>query len=127
MSTDTIEKVEVKIGDFFVSHWGYDQSNVDFARVVALTPKGVKIQAWRSKTVRTAQSADYVVPGDGPVTGGWVRGASGSTYDHEIEAPIQTKRLRASGRHVYLARNSFSSWSLWGGEPEYETASGFGH
>ncbi|GAC1527414.1 MAG: hypothetical protein NVS3B1_17680 [Marmoricola sp.] len=128
MSTQTAV-APVKVGDFFVSHWGWDQTNIDFAKVVALTPKGVKIQAWTSKVVQDRGCQVQVVPGDLPVRGGWVRTADGSVYDREVEAPVEIKRLQVLSGYSrpHLARNSYSSWALWDGQPESETGRGYGH
>lgn len=122
----------VSVGDFFVASWGYDQTNVDFYKVVGLTPKGVKVQKWTSACVRDNGPQVYVVPGPEPRKGGWVRHEDGyEVYDHDATAPVQTKRLNSYGegehQRVYFSVNSYSSASKWDGQPEYETATGFGH
>lgn len=58
--------VGVEVGTFFVRSWGYDQTNVNFYRVMGLTPKGVKVQEWSSTTVDDNGPITHVVPGDGP-------------------------------------------------------------
>lgn len=61
----------VSVGDFFVCSWGYDQTNIDFYKVVALTPKGIKIQKWQSAMAEVQDGGGYtdaLVPGGGPVT-----------------------------------------------------------
>lgn len=131
-------EVGVEIGDFFVSSWGYDQTNVDFYKVVGLTPKGVKVQKWTSAVVDDNGPTTHVVPGGAPRTyTDYSDAPEGADYwdrqaaAKEVEAPIQTKRLSAYGegeyRRVYFTVNSYSSASKWDGKPEYATGFGFGH
>lgn len=89
----------VEVGDFFVSSWGYDQTNVDFYKVVGLTPKGVKVQKWSSRTVSDQGPATYVVPGESPAT---VRRAPDN---QEILAACQTCRT--------YTENEFGPTSIW--------------
>jgi len=35
-----VKVVSVKVGDIFYTSWGYDQTNIDFVKVVALSPTG---------------------------------------------------------------------------------------
>ena len=56
MSAAVVEQIErngetISVGDFFASSWGYDQTNIDFYKVVGLTPKGVRLQHWSSRLV----------------------------------------------------------------------------
>jgi len=128
----------VQVGDFFVSSWGYDQTNVDFYKVVEVLPKSVRVQHWTSKTVDDNGPVTHVVPGDKPKTvtdwsactpemGYWER----QEAKVESDAPFELKRLRSYGQgesqRVYFTVNSFSSASKWDGRPAYQTGSGFGH
>src|SRR5438552_359421 len=100
--TSTVEPVTaVNVGDFFVSSWGYDQTNVDFYRVVEVSKSGktVKVQEWCQQTMSTVHrhaSSESVVPGDGPRKGGWVRSGNGDerVYDPEAAWPVTTHRVR---------------------------------
>lgn len=122
--------VGVKVGDVFVSSWGYDQTNVDFYKVVGLTPKGVKVQKWKQRSV----GPERVTVGDGPVQ---VRDTSAVTpgmdfWDREaatkhVDASVLTKRLVTYGRSVGFTLTSYSSASLWDGAPKYQTGAGGGH
>jgi hypothetical protein len=128
-------EVGVAVGDFFSSSWGYDQTNVDFYKVVGLTPKGVKVQKWSSAVASSNGPCDYVVPGDGPATyTDWSACTEEMDYwdrqEAKVErpAPVVTKRLRSfGGDYVSFSVNSYSSASKWDGKPEYATASGYGH
>lgn len=94
--------MDIAIGDFFYASWGYDQTNVDFFKVVGLTPKGVKIQHWAS-----APFGGRVMPGAGPRDG-----------------RVQTKVLRGDGS---LAWKSYADLRRWDGMPKYQTGAGAGH
>lgn len=110
------EKLGVNDGDFFYSSWGYDQTNVDFYRVLEVTKSGksVKVQHWTSKNVGSGMH-DSVVPGDGPVT------------DHKgVAAPVETKRLKDVGRAAFHI-NSYSNGYHWDGTPKHQTGFGGGH
>lgn len=139
MSVQSVEKpvVQVKVGDFFVSSWGYDQTNVDFYKVVGVTKSGksVKVQQWSSKVVGNSGTSEAVVPGDGPRTyNDWSEVPEGADY-WERQAhvkvkpvPVETKRLRLGGYfNASFTVNSYSSAHLWEGRPQSQTAFGFGH
>lgn len=98
-------------GDFFVYTWGYDQTNVEFFKVVGLTPSGksVRLQAWSKAVVEESLSATHVVPGER------------ATGQH-----VQTKRLSPDLGTWYVSFDH-GSGSLWDGRPRYETAIGWGH
>lgn len=131
-------EVGVKVGDFFVSSWGYDQTNVDFYKVVALTAKGVKVQQWSSKVVDGNDGPhDSVVPGDGPAMfSDWSAATPEMDYwerqaaRKDVPAPVEQKRLKSYGYasdSVAFTVNSYSSASKWDGRPKYQTGQGYGH
>jgi hypothetical protein len=121
-------QANVKVGDFFVCSWGYDQTNVDYYKVVGLTPKGVKIQKWSMTATESSHaSADYMVPGDGPVTRRFRDYETGEVTEY-VE-PVMTKRLQSynGGESVYLNMTSYSNAYRWDGKPEYQTGWAYGH
>lgn len=101
------QDVGIEVGSIFSSSWGYDQTNVDFYEVVALTPKGVRVKGIR-KTLSETGRGVVPVPGS-----------------FRTEGAGDLKRLQAyefRGEHnVYFTVNSYSSASLWDGQPEYDT------
>lgn len=130
------QTVEVKVGDFFSSSWGYDQTNVDFYKVVGMTPSGksVRVQKWTSALHSSNGPQDYVVPGESPATyidwSGVDQNADYWTQKEqkvEREVAVMTKRLSSYGSGAYISLNSYSSTSLWDGKPEYQTGHGYGH
>lgn len=125
-----LEVVEptVKVGDFFYASWGWDQTNIDFYKVVGLTPKGVKIQHWTSATTQSVTGADMVIPGVEAVSGAWVTKDGVSVYERDVEAPVETKRLKSfDAGKFYLHWKSYADLYLWDGAEKYQTAAGYGH
>lgn len=132
----------VQVGDFFYSSWGYDQTNVDFYKVVGMTPSGksVRVQKWTSSVVEDNGPQVYVVPGDAPCTER-VRKAGVSEEEYwamdywdrqeateEVPVEVETKRVRVWGNGgASFSVNSYSNAYLWDGKPKYETGFGFGH
>lgn len=120
-------QVQVQVGDFFVCSWGYDQTNVDFYRVVGVTPSGksVRVQQWTS-TIRSGAGSpqEDVVPGDKPKR---VRVWSAAAVDQvEQDAPVTLHRIRRDWSSPAFTVNSFSVATLWDGKPEYRTGAGWG-
>ena len=105
---------------YFYTSWGYDQTQVDFFKVVDLTPSGksVRIQRWSKRDVATADNMHQsLVPGEHPAT----------EYQHTAEipltnAPVETARI--VGFHI-TAGGQYA-W-LWDGKPKYATGHGYGH
>ena len=129
----------IVVGDIFVCSWGYDQTNIDYYKVVAVTAKGVRVQAWKSKSGGPCEGTyDYVVPGDGPRTSQRCTLKGQAFYDadywtrqeHTVEedAPIKFHKISGTDRRsAYFSVNSYSGAHLWSGSGMYETAPGFGH
>jgi len=94
---------EVQVGTILYSSWGYDQTNVDFYVVTAVTAASVKI----GRISKTRTSDSNVVPdftSQPIVLDGWRRFKNGSCRIH-------------SSACAYL----------WDGKPKYETPWGYGH
>lgn len=102
----------VKVGDFYYTTWGYEQTNVEFYEVVGLTPKGVKVRKVSAQVVEDHTSQEAVVP---------VAGAF-------LDSGPETKVLRPCGKKGgALSFSSYKSAWFWDGTPKYRTASGWGH
>lgn len=120
--TTTIEKVKVtpKVGDILYSSWGYDQTNIDFYKVVKVSGFSVWIQELGKKIVEiTGWAHERVVPTDS------------STYEtrnfetNETETrtyPISRHKIQyptwQTEKEYYVKLNSFSSASPWDGKPK---------
>lgn len=112
------EETGVKVGDFFVHSWGYDQTNVDFYEVVGLTPASVKVRRAQKKVVSGEGSpSEDVIP------------VSGSDWGRD---GVMTKRLNVIeygyGPRVVISINNFTGYAeLWDGTPRRQTGWGYGH
>jgi hypothetical protein len=130
---------EVEVGSIFVCSWGYDQTNVDFYKVVSRTAKSVKIQAWQGASVEDLGPHESMVAGGGPaMVADWSDVPEGTDYWDQrqyvkyVPAPVETKRLKVYGQSggkysVALSMTSYSNAYLWDGKPQYQTGYGFGH
>lgn len=100
-SSDSSKKLN--IGDILDSHWGYEQTNVDYYEVVGLTPKGVKIRQIESQRSYTGSMCGECVPVKGMYRG-----------------DVKTKQVKAtSNGDAYLKLTSFSSAWKWDGKPNF--------
>lgn len=99
----------LQVGDILVASWGYDQTNIDFAKVVEVLPKGVKIVEI-GKSVRSSGSrgSDLVLPDPG----------------HVIGRPL-TRQVNSGG--AVRGDSEFIRFYKWDGKPQFQTASGYGH
>ncbi len=110
--------IELKPGTIFCSHWGYDQTNIDFYEVVKTTKTMVYLRAISSAVVGDDHGyANLVVPDatqDAPRYSG-------------DKKELLRRKVRVYGDDVYVSINSFASASIWDGKPKSETALGYGH
>jgi hypothetical protein len=119
----------VKPGQFFYSSWGYEQTNVDFYKVIAVTAKSVKIQQWSVK----ATDDRRVIPGDKPYTRtvtDWSQ-VTATDWDErvrqcreaqtEVPVGVQLKRVQTWSDRPALVLTSYSNAYLWDGASKYDT------
>ena len=59
----------LKVGDLLSSSWGYDQTNVDFYEVTAVTGKSAKVRKIAQNTVETGFMAGHTTPCPGNYVG----------------------------------------------------------
>lgn len=95
-----------KVGDLLYSSWGYDQTNIDFYKVLAVSDKSIKIVQVADKIVGTSGQDDLVVP-----------------TDKAIGVPM-VRRVSTNG---YVKINSYASASFYAGKPMRQTNPQFGH
>lgn len=93
----------VNVGDIFVCTWGYDQTNVDFYRVIKKTKTGVSLipMSKRVMEYNDRYMTGKVLPGE----------------DFAGSQPIRRK-LNKYGDKFYVSINSFSSARKWDGKAE---------
>ena len=92
---------KVKFGDVFYNSWGHGQTNIDFYKVVGITPKSVKIR--QLKTITT---------GDGFMCGDCV------PTDDFKSGDVQTKRIMHMEDGELYLRLEYGWTSLWDGKPK---------
>ena len=101
MTTATLEKT-LKEGDILVSSWGYDQTNIDYYKIVRKSAGSVWIQKLKKQYLEQTGWAHYkVVPTD------------------EFATEKQLMRRYKTGEWVSV--DSCSSARLWDGKPDTET------
>ena len=122
METETVERTKMdgtQVGDVLVSTWGYDQTNVDFWRVVGLTPSGksARIVPAGSRVVEQFTGGESVVPG-----------ALVWEQDDATTSLVRWYDFR-DGREwcVGVPRGYKNTARLWDGRPVHQTAFGWGH
>jgi hypothetical protein len=109
------------VGDILYSSWGYDQTNIEFFKVVKVSDFSVWIQELRSQiTEVTGWAHEKVIPTDSStyevrnwdVPGEYIT----KTY------PIQRKKIQYfswdADEIYYVSLNSFSHAKLWDGKPK---------
>lgn len=90
-----------KVGDILYASWGYDQTNVDFYEVLAVTRGMVTIEAIGQQTNETLHSmAENVVPNPAHRTG-------------------RITKHRATSTSLHVTTCSYAS--LWNGTPKYQS------
>jgi len=101
-------------GDYLYDSWGYDQTNVDFCRVISISPTGKTVTC---RMVRKRHiEEDEVVPTTNMV---------GPTFRLKIKGEY----LR--GSYPYIPERPdykrFGLFNVWNGTPVYQTPAGCGH
>lgn len=98
-------------GDILYSSWGYDQTNVDFYEVTAVSGKAVVIREIAKKSLSSGGGVDKVVAVKGHFVGDAMKKIPQMGYKGE----------------AYIKLTSFSSAHPWDGTPKQETSGGYGH
>lgn len=62
-------KHDIKIGDIFVSHWGYEQTNIDFFKITGVADKTVWYQQMDTTKKYTGSMIGLESPVDRPLAG----------------------------------------------------------
>lgn len=112
------DNAHVKVGDVFYCSWGYEQTNIDYYKVIDKIGKGsVKIAPVENKIVheQSSKTTDAVVPylaGD----------LSGRGFTARVKYvcwdDFKQPRIKLS---------SYQSLFLWDGVPKHQTNAWYGH
>lgn len=92
----------LKVGDILSSLWGWEQTNVDFYQVIALTTHTVTV---RKIAMDMTES-------------GWLQGEATPRVGDFVGEPTKHKANSTNS----ISISSYSSASLWDGKPEHWTA-----
>jgi hypothetical protein len=109
VSSESVTKVEkplptVNVGDIFVSSWGYDQTNIDFYKVLNVKNKSAIL-------VEIGQTRNYT---------GHMQGIC--IPDHTVVGKkLLTKRIQVVGNKPCFKLTSYASAFLWDGKNEHFT------
>jgi hypothetical protein len=106
-----------KVGDILYSSWGYDQTNIEFFKVVKVSEFSVWIQEVGSKIVEiTGWAHEKVVPSDSSdyQVRDWDNPGEYITKTH----PIQRKKIQTYGGGYGVSLNSYAIAQLWDGKPK---------
>ncbi len=99
------------VGDVLVTSWGYDQTNVDFYLVTAVSGSAVTIVQIGARRIGGTTYSDHMV----------------AAPERVIGKPMR-KRVQKGYRGKYSVKiESYAIAYPWDGEPCHATASGYGH
>ena len=118
------EIAKPKVGDILYSSWGYDQTNIEFFKVVKVSEFSVWIQEVGAKVVEvTGWAHEKVIPTDSSdyQARNWdnVPDVFGNVNTYITKThPIQRKKIKTYGGGYGVSLNSFSSAWLWDGKPK---------
>lgn len=102
-----------QVGDVLVAEWGYEQTNIDFYRVVAVTKASVKIRPLTVVKRPDGYETGTAVPGD--ETFGMMKTRRFTTYTRTGNKPFTTVTSYAVKADNSVAR-------LWDGTPQRYTS-----
>ena len=92
----------LKIGDILESSWGYDQTNVDFYKVIGVSPTRVRVVKVKAQSTSGAS---------------WGTGTKVPVPDAQDGDPMWRK-VHESGPKQYGVRIASYAWArLWDGRP----------
>lgn len=119
----TTPKSQPLVGDILCCSWGYEQTNIDYYQVVAVTKASVKIREIASQHVGGGTGYDLVAPVRDRFMEGNIPGTNKRWEGRSI-----TKRFTVSDHYGYCCRVTDHSHAyLWDGKADHATAAGYGH
>jgi len=96
--------IDIKPGTIFKSSWGYDQTNIDFYKVVKTSAKSVWLIKVGQEILSESIYGEEVVPADG----------------YEIGKTF-VRRPQFYGEDPYVSISSYAGASVWNGKPATQT------
>jgi hypothetical protein len=112
-----------KIGDILSASWGYDQTNVDFYQVVAVTAASVKIRAILSRVVEATDHAVQVVA----IPDAFDDAKSARRGSKDAKPLTKRAKIAADKSGYSVKISDYATADLWDGKPEFQTGGAAGH
>ena len=110
-------KVQPQVGDILYSSWGYDQTNIEFFKVVKVSEFSVWIQKVNSKIVEvTGWAHERVIPTDSSEYEVRIWEKPGE-YETKVY-PVKRHKIQSWGEGYGVSLNSYASAWLWDGKPK---------
>ena len=105
-----------KEGDFLASFWGYDQTNVNFFKVIKKTATTVTLQDWEQEIVKGKDAgylAEYVKLGYGPKVGHDGQGNYGVHKPFRRKLKVAKDMAWRGGKEVQYEYVKIKSWGMY--------------
>ena len=129
---------DVEIGHILVNSWGYDQTNIDYYKVIRKTAAMVELRAIGQKYVESASDmSEYVMPDpDNELfENDYMKRSEAEAKGYEIldnhwcEGEYVRAKFPAISKHkaqfmngkLYVRMNSYSSASSWDGSRNFQS------
>jgi len=100
-----------KVGDILYVSWGYDQQNIDYYEIVAVSGQMATIRKVAKRVAVPGPYSDGVVPIPGNYT--------------SVEKRVRVQKGYRKGEYQ-IKIGDHHAWR-WDGKPHQETAAGYGH
>ena len=97
-----------QIGDIIVNSWGYDQTNVDFYQVVAMTNKTIKIKEICDKMVENSGYDNGMACHTRPIKDAFVQ--DGDEYKLIVKKGGDLSQVRSYYFSKWDGRDMYKSW-----------------
>jgi len=97
-----------QIGDIIVNSWGYDQTNVDFYQVVAMTTKTIKIKEICDKMVEDSGYGNGMACHTRPIKDAFVQ--DGDEYKLIVKKDGDLSQVRSYYFSKWNGRDMYKSW-----------------
>ena len=135
---ETIKTIEdIQIGDIWYSSWGYDQTNIDFYKVIGKTATMITLRQIGQKYVESCSDmSEYVMPNpenelfdNGYEKREWILKRGGridldngeSQYVHGFWPAITRHKVQSYGFGVCVRISSFQSARPWDGTKMFQS------
>ena len=99
----------LKVGDILYSMWGYDQTNVDYYKIMGVKGKSVIIQQIKERTIEDGFMCGKTTPIINEVLGEPLK---------KIPQPSINDVLHGKEPRALVNLNSYSFAELWDGQPK---------